>query len=233
MGTDLFWARCVLSRLLLGTRISLSIGLISVFISLIIGIIIGSLGGFYGGNIDKAVMWVINVTWSIPTLLLVIAISVALGKDSGKSLSLLGWTMWVEVARIVRGQVSIRTVSYVIATQVLGFSSFRTLFGHILPNAFGPLAVITASNFAAAILIESGLSFLGIGVQPPIPSGVIMIKDRLIISGHGKTLFGTDSRCSNHDFSEFFYDYWQQFEDRYDPQKADHHSFTRLASNFK
>ena len=177
LGTDLF-GRDVLSRLLIGTRISLSIGLISVFISLIVGIFLGCLGGFYGGVVDKIVMWIINVTWSIPTLLLVIAISVALGKGFWQVFIAVGLTMWVEVARIVRGQVmSIKNRQYVIATQVLGFSTFRTLFGHILPNAFGPLVVITASNFAAAILIESGLSFLGIGVQPPIPSWGTMIKD--------------------------------------------------------
>ena len=135
--------------------------------------------------VDKIVMWIINVTWSIPTLLLVIAISVALGKGFWQVFIAVGLTMWVEVARIVRGQVmSIKKRQYVIATQVLGFSAFRTLFRHILPNAFGPLAVITASNFAAAILIESGLS-LGIGVQPPIPSWGTMIKDHFQFS-YGK-----------------------------------------------
>ena len=220
LGTDLF-GRDVLSRLLVGTRISLSIGLISVFISLIIGIIIGSLGGFYGGNIDKAVMWVINVTWSIPTLLLVIAISVALGKGFWQVFIAVGLTMWVEVARIVRGQVmSIKNRQYVIATQVLGFSSFRTLFGHILPNAYGPLAVITASNFAAAILIESGLSFLGIGVQPPIPSWGTMIKDHYQFLVMGKPYLALIPGLAIMILVSSFMIIGNNFRDRYDPQKS-------------
>ncbi len=220
LGTDLF-GRDVLSRLLLGTRISLSIGLISVFISLIIGIIIGSLGGFYGGNIDRAVMWVINVTWSIPTLLLVIAISVALGKGFWQVFIAVGLTMWVEVARIVRGQVmSIKNRQYVIATQVLGFSSFRTLFGHILPNAFGPLAVITASNFAAAILIESGLSFLGIGVQPPIPSWGTMIKDHYQFLVMGKPYLALIPGLAIMILVSSFMIIGNNLRDLYDPQKS-------------
>jgi len=177
LGTDLF-GRDVLSRLLIGTRVSLSIGFVAVLISLLVGLFLGSLGGYYGGTIDKVVMWIINVTWSIPTLLLVIAISVALGKGFWQVFIAVGLTMWVEVARIVRGQViTLKNRQFVIATRVLGFSPFRTLFRHILPNALGPLVVITASNFAAAILVESGLSFLGIGAQPPIPTWGTMIKD--------------------------------------------------------
>jgi peptide/nickel transport system permease protein len=177
LGTDLF-GRDVLSRLLIGTRVSLSIGFVAVLISLLVGLFLGSLGGYYGGTIDKVVMWIINVTWSIPTLLLVIAISVALGKGFWQVFIAVGLTMWVEVARIVRGQViTLKNRQFVIATRVLGFSSFRTLYRHILPNALGPLVVITASNFAAAILVESGLSFLGIGAQPPIPTWGTMIKD--------------------------------------------------------
>ena len=177
LGTDLF-GRDILSRLLVGTRISLSIGLIAVFISLVVGVILGSLGGYFGGAVDRVIMWLINVTWSIPTLLLVIAISVALGKGFWQVFIAVGLTMWVEVARIVRGQViSLKNRQFVTAARVLGFSSIRIIGKHILPNAFGPLVVITAANFAAAILIESGLSFLGIGAQPPVPTWGTMIKD--------------------------------------------------------
>lgn len=220
LGTDLF-GRDVLSRLLVGTRISLSIGLISVFISLIVGVFLGSLAGFYGGIIDKVVMWIINVTWSIPTLLLVIAISVALGKGFWQVFIAVGLTMWVEVARIVRGQVmSIKNRQYVIATQVLGFSTFRTLFGHILPNAFGPLVVITASNFAAAILIESGLSFLGIGVQPPIPSWGTMIKDHYQFLVMGKPYLALVPGVAIMLLVSSFMMIGNSLRDRFDPMKS-------------
>ncbi|WP_047550920.1 ABC transporter permease [Psychroserpens sp. Hel_I_66] len=176
-GTDKY-GRDLLSRVLIGSRISFSIGFIAVFISLIIGIFFGSIAGYYGGKIDAFIMWIINVTWSIPTLLLVIAITLALGKGFWQVFIAVGLTMWVEVARVVRGQIiSAKEMQYVTAARALGFNDFRIITKHILPNIMAPIIVISAANFAAAILIESGLSFLGIGAQPPMASWGAMIKD--------------------------------------------------------
>ncbi|MCB0462584.1 MAG: ABC transporter permease [Flavobacteriaceae bacterium] len=176
-GTDKY-GRDMLSRVLVGARISFFIGFVAVFISLIIGITLGSIAGYFGGKVDAVIMWLINVTWSIPTLLLVIAITLALGKGFWQVFVAVGLTMWVEVARVVRGQViSVKEMQYVTAARALGFTDFRIITKHILPNIMAPVIVISAANFAAAILIESGLSFLGIGAQPPMASWGAMIKD--------------------------------------------------------
>jgi peptide/nickel transport system permease protein len=119
-----------------------------------------------------------NVIWGIPTLLLVFAITLVLGKGFWQVFIAVGLTMWVSVARLVRGQIlNVRELEYVEAAKALGFSNTRIIARHIIPNIIGPVMVIAASNFASAIVIEAGLSFLGVGVQPPQPSWGLMVKE--------------------------------------------------------
>lgn len=177
LGTDRY-GRDVLSQLMIGARVSLSVGFLSIFIALVIGIAVGAAAGYYRGKVDDVLTFIINVVWSIPTLLLVFAINFALGKGFWKIFLAIGLTMWVDIARVVRGQfMSLREQDFVESGKALGFSDFRIIFKHILPNITGTIIVIAASNFSSAILMEAGLSFLGFGVQPPTPSWGMMMKE--------------------------------------------------------
>lgn len=177
LGTDKY-GRDLLSRLMAGTSISLSVGAIAVLISLLVGLTLGLTAGYFRGWTDNIIMWFTNVIWAVPTLLLVMAITFAFGTGFWKVFLAVGLTMWVEVARIARGQVlSIREKEFVEAARALGYSEFRIIFRHILPNILSPIIVISAANFASAILIEAGLSFLGLGAQIPTPSWGNMIRE--------------------------------------------------------
>ena len=187
LGTDKA-GRDELSRLLLGTRISLGIGLVAVLISLALGMAVGAVAGYFGGWVDSLLLGLMTVVWSIPGIMLVIAISLALdSKGVWVSFVAVGLTMWVDVARVVRGQMlSLRAATFVEAGRVLGLPTSRLIARHLLPNMRGPLIVLATSNFAAAILLEAGLSFLGLGVQPPAPSWGLMVKE-------GYDLLGTEA----------------------------------------
>lgn len=188
LGTDQY-GRDVLSRLIIGVRISLLAGLIAVVVSVLIGTTLGMLAGYYGGRTDTFISFFINTVWSIPTLLLVFAIVIALGKSIFNIFLAVGLTMWVDVARIVRGQVlTLKSAPYIEAVKVMGIPLPRIMFRHLLPNLMGPLLVIAAANFATAILLEAGLSYLGFGIQPPTPSWGTMLNEHYGFAISGKPL---------------------------------------------
>jgi len=170
LGTDDL-GRDVFSRLLLGTRISLSVGFVAVGIELIIGVTLGLAAGFFGGKFDSFVMRLVDIMLSIPTIFLILAVLAFLGPNIYNVMAIIGFTAWPSLTRLVRGEcLSIREREYILAAQGAGIGTPRILFVHLLPNVVAPILVSATLGVAGAILTESALSFLGLGVQPPSPS---------------------------------------------------------------
>lgn len=179
LGTDPF-GRSLLSRIIHGARISLLVGVVSMFFALLIGLPIGAASAWFGGAVDYFFMRLIDVISAVPNLLLAILIVTVLGSGLGNVLLVLILTGWMGMARLVRGQLlSIRESDYVLASRCIGARDWRIISRHLLPNSLSPIIVAVTLGIPAAILAEAGLSFLGVGVNPPLPSWGRMVNEYL------------------------------------------------------
>ncbi len=170
MGTDEL-GRDVYSRIIYASRVSLNVGFVAVGISIVIGVMIGAISGYYGGALDDALMRFTDIMLSIPTFFLILAVIAFLGPNLFNIMLIIGVTTWMGVARLIRAQfLATLEMDYITAARALGASDARIISWHLLPNTLSPVYVSAILGVAGAILVESSLSFLGLGVQPPTPS---------------------------------------------------------------
>lgn len=176
LGTDVL-GRDLFTRLLFGGRISLMVGICATIVSLIIGVTYGSISGYFGSRTDTVMMRIVDILYALPFTIFVIILTVVFGRNIILLFAVIGAVEWLTMARIIRGQVlAIRQQEFVQAAVVLGYSRARIIFRHILPNALGPIIVYTTLTIPQVILLESFISFLGLGVQPPQSSWGLLIK---------------------------------------------------------
>jgi peptide/nickel transport system permease protein len=177
MGTDQY-GRDILSRLIYSARISLAVGLVAVSIYVFIGTAIGSIAGYYGGWVDSVLMRMTDIFLCIPTFLLILMVIAFVGPSIVNIMVVIGLTSWTDVARLVRGEIlSLKEREFIQAAKVIGMKDSRVILKHLLPNALGPVLVVATLGIGGAILIESSLSYLGLGVQPPTPSWGNMLEE--------------------------------------------------------
>lgn len=176
-GTDQF-GRDLLVRVMVGGRISILVGLIATFVALVIGVTYGAVAGYFGGKIDTVMMRIVDILYALPFTIFVILLMVIFGRNIFLLFFAIGAVEWLTMARIVRGQIlSLRKMEYIEAARALGYGRRRIIFRHMIPNILGPIIVYATLTIPAVMLLEAFLSFLGLGVQPPMSSWGVLIKD--------------------------------------------------------
>jgi oligopeptide transport system permease protein len=177
LGTDTL-GRDLFARLLFGGRISIMVGLVATFVALVIGVSYGAIAGFAGGKTDAVMMRIVDIMYALPFTIFVILLMVFFGRNIFLLFFAIGAVEWLTMARIVRGQVlTVKRMEFIEAARALGFGRRRIIFRHIIPNVLGPIIVYTTLTIPAVMLLEAFLSFLGLGVQPPMSSWGVLIKD--------------------------------------------------------